>query len=109
MKCTYIELIATRIGAKCDMKLKGEGRRLLLIYAVLCLSKGAKITNADVHDAWCAWMVDINPVHECLVPFPRLSKKVQALDSIYRDAIKDTASWIFNLPPSRRPRNVLFN
>lgn len=65
----YLDEIAAQIGTHCGMKMEGEERRLLRIYAVLALTKGPHIALEDVHHAWAAWRAETNPEHRSLVPF----------------------------------------
>lgn len=77
------DLILDRIGT-CP-------RELTRLYALLCLTKGERVTNRDVHDAWSAWRVEIEPDHRSLVPFDQLTPDVQELDTPYRIAIREVA------------------
>jgi len=88
----YIDEIAMEIGERCAMPFSsGENKRLLRIYAVLCLAKGSETTNADVHDAWSAWVLEVFPNHRSIVPFCDLKEITQDLDAPYRDAIREVA------------------
>ena len=88
----YIDKVAADIGKNCGMTFaEPQERRLLRIYAVLCLAKGARTTSKDVHDAWSAWRVETDPDHRSLVPFKELSAEIQAYDDMYRDAIRKVA------------------
>jgi hypothetical protein len=91
----YIDDIAAKIGALCDMTMEGpRSRRLLRIYAVLCLAKGENTTAEDVHDAWSAWCAEERPDHKALVPFVDLSPDVQRMDVQYQDAITEVAATL---------------
>ena len=87
----YINKLAVLIGKRCDTKFEGEYTKLLRIYALLCLAKGAETTNEDVHDAWSAWRAETDPNHKSLIPFKDLEEDVQKLDTPYRDAIRKVA------------------
>lgn len=89
----YIDSLARRIGDKCGMPWEdANDRRLLRIYALLCLTRALNVTKKDVHDAWSAWRADTNPTHKSLVPFEDLAEDVQALDEPYRLAIWEVAA-----------------
>jgi hypothetical protein len=59
------------------------------LYAVLLLAVGEDVTRADVHNAWCAWMVQRHPDHASVVPFEELPREVQAEDQPFVDAIRE--------------------
>jgi hypothetical protein len=90
----YLEEIAAAI----KREIPGEDlpdadtEALFLAYATLALSKGTEVTNEDVHDAWVAWMTEIDPGHDSLVPYDELPSKVKEEDSAYTRAIKKVAS-----------------
>lgn len=65
----------------------GEG--LLDLYTLLLLTKGLKVTEKDVHEAWAIYTNQINSRHKSLIPFEDLTKEVQNLDTPYTEAIKD--------------------
>jgi hypothetical protein len=64
---------------------------LFLMYAVLMRAKGMHVTEADVHDAWAAWMETKNRQHPALVPFELLDKPTQSQDLPYVRAIHSAA------------------
>lgn len=91
----YIDVLSIRIGEKCGMpwgEQDANSRRLLRIYALLCLTRALNVTKKDVHDAWSAWRADTDPAHKSLVPFEDLSTEVQDLDEPYRMAIWEVAA-----------------
>lgn len=91
----YIETIAARIGSLCEMSMEDSRESSLLrYYAVLCLIRGVDITNEDVHNAWAAWRSEDKPNHPSLIPYDKLTKEVQDLDTPYREAIKEVAKQI---------------
>lgn len=61
---------------------------LLDLYNLLVWVRGENTTWEDVHNAWSVWRTKTQPNHQSLVPFNELSKKVQAMDKEYADAIK---------------------
>lgn len=89
----YIEEVSALIRDKIDPnKLPGKGLdQLFASYALLALSKGASVTNEDVHDAWSAWATQYDPTNESIVPFDELTPDVQAEDTIFRNAIREVA------------------
>ncbi len=70
----------------------GDTRTLFLMYAVLGLSLGARVTRRDVHNAWTAWMLLRDDDHESLVPFDELDQDTRAEDDPFVVAIRDAAS-----------------
>lgn len=69
----------------------GDTSSLFRLYAVLLLAKGERVTRADVHNAWVAWMAGQDEDHESLVPFSDLDAEIQAEDSPYVMAIQTVA------------------
>lgn len=94
----YIRELALQIRTKIDQSaLPDKGLdELFDSYAVLVLTKGAGVTNEDVHDAWSAWATKYNPASDSLVPFNELPKEVQDDDTRFTQAIKDVAKTINN-------------
>jgi hypothetical protein len=92
----YIDEIASRIRARIDpIELPDTGLdQLFASYALLALSKGLEVSNEDVHDAWSVWATQFDPGNSSLVPFDELSAESQAQDTIFRDAIRETASQL---------------
>ena len=64
---------------------------LFILYAVLCLTKGSKVSREDVHDAWSAWMTLRGEGHESLVPYEELPAEVRAEDDPFVVAIRRVA------------------
>lgn len=89
----YIEDVSAQIRAKIDpLKLPKDGLdELFASYALLALSKGSRVTNEDVHDAWSTWATQFDPGNDSLVPFDELSPDIQSQDTIFRDAIRQVA------------------
>jgi hypothetical protein len=90
---TYIEEIARAIHSRVspDRPLPDEERGLYLIYAVLALTVGERVTRRDVHDAWSAWKATTDPDHESIQPFEELDAGVQQEDEPFVSAIKEAA------------------
>lgn len=61
---------------------------LFRLYAVLMLAKGSRVTLEDVHNAWVAWKIDTDPLHESLVPYSELPSSVAEEDQPYANAIR---------------------
>lgn len=64
---------------------------LLLIYAVLMRVKGTETTASDVHDAWSAWMLGVEPDHESIRPFRELDAETRKEDGPFLAAIRRAA------------------
>jgi hypothetical protein len=62
------------------------------IYALLAITKEGVVSPEEVHDAWAAWMGEINPYHHLLVPFSCLDTTTQQADEPYVAAIKE--AWV---------------
>lgn len=65
---------------------------LFLMYAVLLRAKGADTQASDVHDAWSAWMIGVNPDHESIRPFDDLDPETRGEDSPFLLAIRAAAA-----------------
>ncbi len=66
--------------------------QLFLMYAVLLRAKGAVTQASDVHDAWSAWMVGVDPEHESIRPFEELDADTRGEDSPFLIAIRAAAA-----------------
>jgi hypothetical protein len=87
----YVSALADRIRSFVPLdRLPEEPHRTRLFraYAVLARAKGDAVTPSDVHDAWVAWMVEIEPQHDALRPFEELSAEDQEEDLPYVEAIR---------------------
>lgn len=65
---------------------------LFLMYAVLLRAKGAGTQATDVHDAWSAWMIGVDPGHESIRPFDDLDPETRREDSPFLLAIRAAAA-----------------
>jgi hypothetical protein len=83
------ELIRAKSPADAEPPAHSEG--LFLIYAVRMRAKGEAVTAADVHDAWAAWIINTQGMHNSLVPFELLDPNVQQEDLPYVEAIRRAA------------------
>lgn len=86
----YIDEIAHEIAAALGPgHLPDEGNvdRLLRSYAVLACAKGNEATLEDVHDAWAAWMAEVNPDHPALKPFAELDDETRREDEPFLKAV----------------------
>jgi hypothetical protein len=91
---SYVQDLADQIKDRVPSdKLPDEdAESLFLNYALLALVKGQHVSAEDVHDAWSAWMTQIDPSHESLVPFAELDAATRAEDDVYVQAIRATAT-----------------
>ena len=64
---------------------------LLGMYALLVLTVGTNCTNENIHDAWSVWQDTLSPTHPSLIPYKKLRKKVQNLDTPYCLAVRKVA------------------
>ncbi|MFS0729625.1 hypothetical protein ABC270_06020 [Curtobacterium sp. 1P10AnD] len=64
---------------------------LFLMYAVLLRAKGVDTTASDVHDAWSAWMIGVDPDHESIRPFSELDAETRGEDGPFLVAIRRAA------------------
>lgn len=92
----YLQDIASRVreAIPADKLPDEDADDLLMSYAVLVESKGAEVTNEDVHDAWTAWMTKIDPDHGALIPYAELDAETKAQDSVFTEAIRRVARQI---------------
>lgn len=65
---------------------------LFLMYAVLLRAKGAEEQASDVHDAWSAWMLRVDPGHESIRPFSELDAETRGEDGPFLVAIRAAAA-----------------
>lgn len=64
---------------------------LFLVYAVLLRAKGVETQASDVHDAWAAWMIRVDPGHESIRPFEELDSQTRGEDGPFLVAIRTAA------------------
>lgn len=90
----YLAVDAARIRAELpeDSSVPDDAEDLFLIYAVLLRAKGVEVQAEDVHDAWSAWMLGIDPDHESIVPFADLDEATRAEDGPFLLAIRRAAT-----------------
>jgi hypothetical protein len=90
----YIVDIAERIKREVppDLLPQEETDLLFRVYAILALTVGEKVEAKNVHDAWSAWMSQIDPQHEAIEPFEKLPEDVQAQDEPFVEAIRKVAA-----------------
>ena len=93
LRVNYIDQIAEAIKreVKANNVPADDGGSLFRLYAVLALAKGTQVTADDVHNAWSAWKIMIDPSHEAIKPFAELSPEIQAKDAPYVEAIQAVA------------------
>lgn len=87
---TYLDEIAAQIQRQVSRDLLPEEdvRSLFRLYALLALVKGRFVTAADVHNAWAAWMLEIDPKHRSIKPFSDLDAETKQSDEPYVTAIR---------------------
>jgi hypothetical protein len=90
---SYLDDVAAAIRRHLppDGDAPGDPDRLFRSYAVLALAKGEAVTAQDVHNAWAAWMQDIDAGHAALRPFEELDAETRAADDPFVDAIHAAA------------------
>jgi hypothetical protein len=90
---TYIEAVAEEIHRRLPAGVTSpdRDRGLYLLYAVLALTVGERVTREDVHDAWAAWMALQGSSHSALRPFRELPAEEQERDEPFRKAIQEVA------------------
>jgi hypothetical protein len=90
---TYLQEIADAIAAELPAEARAQDgmRELLLLYALLAATQGARVSKRNVHDAWVAWQLLRDEQHRSNVPFDKLAADVQAEDEPYRSAIVHAA------------------
>ena len=93
MAVSYVADVAAAIRAAlpADTVPDEDAEVLFLMYAILALAKGSRVTRKDVHDAWSAWMTWRGESHESLVPFEQLSASTKSEDDPYVVAIHRVA------------------
>ena len=64
---------------------------LFVLYAVLLLAKGQRVTAEDTHNAWCAWMMRHDHAHESIRPYDELDSATRDADLPYLEAIRAVA------------------
>jgi hypothetical protein len=86
---TYLDRIADAIAEElpAEAKTQDGARELLLLYALLAVTRGVRVSKRNVHDAWVTWQLLRGQNHASNVPFPELADAVQAEDEPYRKAI----------------------
>jgi hypothetical protein len=86
----YIEELAREIRAAVPAEAMptGDTEPLFLMYAVLALARGVRVSRKDVHNAWAAWMTLKDPSHEALRPYEDLDEATQAEDDPFVFAIR---------------------
>jgi len=95
MPDSYLDEIANLIRERIDPAvLPADSEALIRTYAVLALGPGEAVTDRDVHNAWVAWMLAVDPNHPSLVPFDELDNETASSDRAFRDAIRGAASEI---------------
>jgi hypothetical protein len=100
----YLQAIAQEIQEHIGpdrLPKEGNTAPLFRSYAILALALGAGTTASDVHDAWVAWMLDIDPSHPALVPYEELDAQTAAEDGAFVRAVHAVAERLA-LPARKR-------
>lgn len=89
----YLDELAGEIAKEIsrDVLPDADTSRLFRLYALLVLVKGTDVTAVDVHDAWSAWMLELDAGHRSIRPFEELDADTQASDEPYVAAIRAVA------------------
>jgi len=89
----YLDDLADKIRAAVQPRdlPHDDTRDLFRMYALLLLAKGAAVDEADVHNAWVAWIAGRDSSHEALLPFDALADDVAKQDSPFVEAIRSVA------------------
>lgn len=92
---SYIEPYVQSIREECDLYHIDE-QQLVIMYALLAMTKGKDTTEQDVHDAWSLWTHYNRGLftHKSIVPFDELSQRVKDYDTPYKNAIIRTAQKV---------------
>ena len=95
----YLDDIAARIRSHiANERMPDENaEELMRLYAVLLRAKGRDVTESDIHDAWSMWMTKYQKNHESLVPYEDLKPEVRAQDSVFANAVRQTAKELKNI------------
>lgn len=99
----YLQNIADRIRSFVpeDRIPEKNADELFLLYAVLLRAKGIEVTESDIHDAWSAWMAEIDASHESLAEFEELSPSTRDQDVVYGNAVRQAAQALEHNPSKR--------
>ena len=90
----YLDEIAREIRREINPQAIPRGAnvdQLFRFYAVLLLALGEQLTEADVHNAWVAWMAARDASHPALVPFDSLDSETAESDAPFVEAIRKVA------------------
>lgn len=90
---TYLHDLAAEIRGEVPEAVRPDEdtTELFLIYAVLLLAKGDRVSREDVHNAWAAWKVIRGEDHQSVRPFGELSDATKDEDSPFVVAIHRVA------------------
>jgi hypothetical protein len=91
---SYLDEIAEKVRAEVPTDLlpdEGDLDQLFRLYAVLVRAKGQATTNADVHDAWAAWMLGRSDNHDAVKPYEQLNSETKEQDEPFLRAIRAIA------------------
>ncbi len=90
---SYLEELADEIRSAVprDVLPSEDTKDLFVLYAVLLLAKGEKVSGEDVHNAWVAWKITRGEHRDSMVPFAELPLDTQAEDAPFVVAIRQIA------------------
>lgn len=89
----YLEEVAARIRRHVPASALPEDNtdQLFAIYAVLALALGERVSEADVHNAWVAWMLGKEQEHPSFEPYSALDDQTARQDVPFAEAIRQAA------------------
>jgi hypothetical protein len=90
---SYLERDAELIrnGLPDGVEVPEDSDGLFLMYAMLLRAKGVQTQASDVHDAWSAWMLGVDPAHNAIRPFDELDAETRQQDAPFLLAIRAAA------------------
>jgi hypothetical protein len=91
VEVSYVGAIASELAHELAETDHPPEEGLLLLYALLVLTRGEATTASDVHDAWVTWQVLQGVRHDANVPFDELSREVREKDLRFVNAIHQVA------------------
>jgi len=104
IESNYLDVVAGHIRHEVSGRSvpdRPETVPLFRSYAVLLLARGQDVTGRDVHNAWVAWMLEVDPEHAALVPYEELSDEVAQRDDEYVAAIHRAAARLSRTSPAQ--------
>lgn len=90
MTANYLDAVALMIREEVPIEAlpdHSDAMPLFRTYAVLLEALGQEVSARDVHNAWVAWMLDRDEIHDALVPYEALAPEVAKQDLPFVQAI----------------------